>query len=572
MSYGNPGSTLNDELNRLANGGTYPPISDYKDQAGAARAWAEVAGATLGSVTDLVGVLNLIAGLDRNQWLDLGGVCNYLASTSGLSPVAALRQVTSGIPGAPSAPRNAAASALAGGALITWDPPSNPGDAPRTSYTVYCDPPAIGFPLSGLSPDITGISSEGGLNIGTTYTFTVTATNSFGESPQSAPTNPVTPFGVGPDPVTGVTATSGSQEATVSWTPPAYQGSAPINYYTIFATPYISPITVYAPTTSQIVTGLTNGTTYTFTVEATNTYGSSTSSPSNPVTPAGNPIITGGTVTSDSNYWYHTFTGNGTLNVANSPANVEVLVVAGGGAGGWGGTSFSNNAGAGGGGGAGGVRYATLTLPISAHAVTVGAGGTKSLTNQSPLMDGKNSSIYTVVATGGGAGGSRPAYFSRNGGSGGGGTSSGVATGIAGQGNNGGGTAGSGTAVAYTGAGGGGAGAVGYQTWYPSGNPNQPFAGHGGAGAAYVDWSSATGTGSGGYYGGGGGGWAMNGYGTTLGGIGGGGTGANGTNNLPATDPIPNTGGGGGGGWVQVNAAQFATNGASGVVIVRYPK
>ena len=39
--YGVDGSTLNDELNRLANGGaTYPSYTNYRDQAGAAQAWA----------------------------------------------------------------------------------------------------------------------------------------------------------------------------------------------------------------------------------------------------------------------------------------------------------------------------------------------------------------------------------------------------------------------------------------------------------------------------------------------------------------------------------------------------
>lgn len=60
MSYGRPGSTLNDELNRLANGGTYPAISAYKDQAGAAQAWAAARDVVL-TVTDTVGVLNEIA-------------------------------------------------------------------------------------------------------------------------------------------------------------------------------------------------------------------------------------------------------------------------------------------------------------------------------------------------------------------------------------------------------------------------------------------------------------------------------------------------------------------------------
>ena len=36
MPAGNPGTTLTDELNRLANGGTYPPISEYVDNAAGA--------------------------------------------------------------------------------------------------------------------------------------------------------------------------------------------------------------------------------------------------------------------------------------------------------------------------------------------------------------------------------------------------------------------------------------------------------------------------------------------------------------------------------------------------------
>jgi len=96
VSYGTAGSTLNDELNRLANGGTYPAISAYLDQAAAAKKWALAKGKTLGKVSDLVGVLNIIANISgRNNWLDLAGVCNRIASTTGLEPAAALREVAS---------------------------------------------------------------------------------------------------------------------------------------------------------------------------------------------------------------------------------------------------------------------------------------------------------------------------------------------------------------------------------------------------------------------------------------------------------------------------------------------
>jgi hypothetical protein len=90
------GSTLNDELNRLANGGTYPAISAYLDQAGAAQKWAAAKGKTLGKVTDLVGVINIIGNItNRSQMLDIAGICNKIAGTTQLEPAAALRQVAS---------------------------------------------------------------------------------------------------------------------------------------------------------------------------------------------------------------------------------------------------------------------------------------------------------------------------------------------------------------------------------------------------------------------------------------------------------------------------------------------
>ena len=95
MATGTNGSTLHAELNRLANGGTYPAISAYVDQALAARRWAAQRSVTI-TVTDTVGVLNQIAGItNQAAWLDFSGVCNYIAGTSGLPAAAALRAVSS---------------------------------------------------------------------------------------------------------------------------------------------------------------------------------------------------------------------------------------------------------------------------------------------------------------------------------------------------------------------------------------------------------------------------------------------------------------------------------------------
>ena len=94
MSYGFYGSTLNDELNRLANGGTYPAISAYKDRAGAAQAWAAAKGINLQGITDLVGAINYVGGItSRQSMLDIAGICNKIAGTTGLEPAAALREV-----------------------------------------------------------------------------------------------------------------------------------------------------------------------------------------------------------------------------------------------------------------------------------------------------------------------------------------------------------------------------------------------------------------------------------------------------------------------------------------------
>lgn len=96
MPTGNIGTTLVAELNRLANGGTYPAISAYLDEAAAARAWATARGVTT-KHTDTVGVLNDIAGISgsANTHLDYSGVCNYIAGTTGLTANAALRGLES---------------------------------------------------------------------------------------------------------------------------------------------------------------------------------------------------------------------------------------------------------------------------------------------------------------------------------------------------------------------------------------------------------------------------------------------------------------------------------------------
>ncbi len=121
---------------------------------------------------------------------------------------------------------------------------------------------------------MTGLTNE------TAYTFTVTASDSGGTGPSSAPSNPATPslFAVseGPD---NVLATPGNQEVTIAWTAPTNTGPGAISSYDVTYGPTsgVAFTTSGCETTgmSCTVTGLTNGTAYTFAVSTTTTMGGS---------------------------------------------------------------------------------------------------------------------------------------------------------------------------------------------------------------------------------------------------------------------------------------------------------
>jgi len=75
---------------------------------------------------------------------------------------------------------------------------------------------------------------------------------------------------------TNVSATGGNAEATVSWTIPGSDGGAAITQYTVTSSP--GNVTTTTTSTSTTVTGLTNGTAYTFAVTATNSVGTGSAS------------------------------------------------------------------------------------------------------------------------------------------------------------------------------------------------------------------------------------------------------------------------------------------------------
>jgi hypothetical protein len=111
--------------------------------------------------------------------------------------------------------------------------------------------------------------------------------------PASPPINIQLPLGSSPDAPgsdspNAITAVAGDGSATVSWTAPANNGGSPITSYTVTASDGHSGCATSG--TSCVVTGLTNGTAYTFLVVAATAQGRSVPSvPSNSVTPAAPP-------------------------------------------------------------------------------------------------------------------------------------------------------------------------------------------------------------------------------------------------------------------------------------------
>ena len=373
----------------------------------------------------------------------------------------------------------------------------------------------------------TGVSSPiivTGLTNGTPYTFTALAKNSVGTSNSSVGSLQITPITV-PQAPTINSLTRASAQVSVGFSPNATSGSA-ITSYTATSSP--GGFTASGSSSPLVVTGLTNGTAYTFTVTATNAAGTSAaSSQSASVTPFGN-------------------------------ITAEVMLIAGGGSGG-----FDR----GGGGGAGGLVYSSsTTLSVgSTYSITIGAGATAQ-TGYSTPKKGSSSTmtgITTAVGGGGGVSADSPGGGDQVGGSSGGGAGSvGIsgASGTAGQGNAGG--SGLYSSPNYGGGGGGGAGGAG-------GNGTDTTGGNGGSGSvSYSTWASATSTGVGGYYAGGGGGGTYQGGTAGSGGAGGGGAGRNGGSGLAGVSGTVNTGGGGGGG----SGLPAANGGAggSGICIIRY--
>ena len=254
---------------------------------------AGVLSGTVGiSTTGLVTVTGVAAATSSTATITTaGGSSATVTATSLAAPVTVVPPavVTTAAPGAPTAVSGVSGN---GQVVVSFTVPTNNGGAAVTSYTVTAQP--VG---GGTAVTATGSASPiavTNLTNGTAYTFTVTARNDSGASSASSASSAVTPVTT-PGAPTAVSGVSGNGQVVVTFTAPTNNGGAAIMLYSVIAQPVGGGTAVIAQDRGSpiTVTGLTNGTAYTFTVLALSRYFvSSASSPSSVVTPALPVVIT----------------------------------------------------------------------------------------------------------------------------------------------------------------------------------------------------------------------------------------------------------------------------------------
>lgn len=201
-------------------------------------------------------------------------VTQTLALTVAAAPVA---------PTAPAAPLIGTATPGNSTATVSWTAPAANG-SPITGYAVRVVNSATNLQIGALRAAAAGATSlvVTGLVNGTAVRLQVQATNAVGTGAFSALSNAVTPATPPGAPAIGTAAAAGPTSATVRWTAPANGGSA-ITGYTVrvlnAANVQVGALRpAAAGSTSLVVTGLTNGQAYRFTVTAANAVGTGAAS------------------------------------------------------------------------------------------------------------------------------------------------------------------------------------------------------------------------------------------------------------------------------------------------------
>ena len=194
------------------------------------------------------------------------------------------------LPATPNAPRSVTASTKTrtlgndGVATVSWTAPTANGYRTITKYTVTANPGLQTCQTTSVSPATPELTCDvAGLSAFTSYTFTVVANNGFYDSAASSASVAIglTTAATNPDAPTGVTATASIRTmakagvASVSWTPPAFNGNRTLVKYIVTSTPggktcTTTSVAPETPATTCDISGLASFTDYTFAVKTEN--------------------------------------------------------------------------------------------------------------------------------------------------------------------------------------------------------------------------------------------------------------------------------------------------------------
>jgi uncharacterized repeat protein (TIGR01451 family) len=144
---------------------------------------APVGGAAPTSVT-IIGLTNGTTYTFEVQAFNASGTSTFSAPSNAVTPQAL---------SAPTAPLGVTAVAGNASASVAWSAPTNTGGTPITSYTVTARVGGVATAITATVPGTSTGANVIGLANSTSYTFTVHATNSVGNSPESAASNAVSP-------------------------------------------------------------------------------------------------------------------------------------------------------------------------------------------------------------------------------------------------------------------------------------------------------------------------------------------------------------------------------------------